>query len=1178
MSREQIARIPILLIVFTILSLGMEYLLVRFNLPVVLTFLLLAPVFWLTLYFPRWLGLLTFATVIINAAWISFNVNQDLATSLVVITTVSVLALPALLLVAHLADQQRQVDERTSIITDHVHAFEFWSKPDGSFMYVSPSCERVTGYPAAEFRKKPNLFMQIVHPDDRWKLTEDRKTIGKTMQLRIIHSQESERWVEYTYRLLYSQNGEFLGKRASISDITERVRAENELSQSSERLTLALTGTEDGVWDVNLLTRAVYLSPDYALILGFDPDGDTRLEDVYDLIHADDREAQQQRFNAHLNGSRDIYQAQFRLRSPGGSYRWVLDRGRIIQRSPKGKPTRMVGTHVDISEQKAIEEALEQSENKFRQLAENMREVFWLRERERGQFIYINPAFKEIWERDLETLQKDASVFMASIHPDDLPRYKEAQLALFEEAKAFNEEYRILRPDSKQRWVWVREYPIFSEDNVYSRIAGVAEDITERKHMEVELLRAKEAAEDATRAKSDFLASMSHEIRTPMNGVVGMADLMGDTSLDTEQREYIETIRSSGDALLTIINDILDFSKIEAGRIDLEERPFDLRECIESALDLLVSNAAEKGLEMAYLISKPAPEMIYGDVTRLRQILLNLLGNAIKFTEEGEVVVLVSGHEVNEELYDLHFAVQDTGIGIPQEQQEKLFESFAQADVSTTRKYGGTGLGLVISKRLAELMGGRMWVESDGIPGQGATFHFVIRAKQAPFQPRIEYRDARAMLQDKRVLIVDDNAANREILIHQTLSWGIIPYAVAAGQDALTCVERGDPFDFAILDMQMPDMDGVALLEQIRKYRDADSFPIIMLSSLGSHDDLPEDLSIAACLYKPVKSLQLFEVLVNNFSHGKYMLSQKQTERTFDTHLAERHPLRILLAEDNHVNQKVAVSMLAKMGYHADVAGDGPAALLALQRVSYDVVLMDSQMPGMGGEEATRRIRAELPPDRQPYIIALTASAMQDDRERYLAAGMDDCLSKPVRGALLQQALLRSPLSSYERLADTSAADTPDETQPAEKSLPAAVPLDLPSAPLVPNNGVDPDMDALDLSMLDNYWNHHNFDILIDVIDIFKEEAPAQISDLRQAIETSDRKQLHFTAHKLKSSSLHFGAARFSELCSQLEDMAEEAPLNGAMEKLVEIETRYPQVVVGLEKLQAHYALSDKEG
>ena len=1170
MTREQIARIPILLMVFTILSLGMEYLLVRFNLPVVLVFLLLAPVFWLTLNFPRWLGLITFGTVIVNAVWIAFNVSQDLTASLVVIATISLLALPALLLVAHLADQQRQADARTSIITDHVHAFEFWAKPDGSFIYVSPSSERITGYPASEFRKNPELFMEIVHPDDRWKLSEDRKTIGKTVQLRIINSQQDERWVEYTYRLLYSQNGEFLGKRASLSDITEQVRAEDEINQSSERLTLALTGTEDGVWDANLLTRAVYLSPDYALILGFDPDGDTRLEDVYALIHVDDRAAQQQRFNAHLNGSRDIYQSQYRLRTPGGSYRWVLDRGRIIQRSPKGKPTRMVGTHVDISEQKSVEEALEQSENKFRQLAENMREVFWLRERERGQFIYINPAFKEIWERDLETLQKDASVFMASIHPDDLPRYKKAQLALFEEARAFNEEYRILRPDRKLRWVWVREYPIFNEDNVYSRIAGVAEDITERKTMEVELLSAKNAAELATRAKSDFLASMSHEIRTPMNGVIGMADLLGDTPLDEEQREYVKTIRSSGDALLTIINDVLDLSKIEAGRIDFEERPLDLRECIESALDLLVSNAAQKGLEMAYLISKPAPEMIYGDVTRLRQILLNLLGNAIKFTEKGEVVVLVTGEEISEELYDLHFAVQDTGIGIPPEQQEKLFESFSQADVSTTRKYGGTGLGLAISKRLTELMGGRMWVESDGVSGHGTTFHFIIRARQAPFQPSIEYRDARTLLQDKRALIVDDNAANREILIHQTLAWGIIPYAVASGQEALTCVERGDPFDFAILDMQMPKMDGATLVRQIRKHRDADSFPILMLSSLNSHDELPADISVAACLSKPVKSLQLFEALINIFSQGKFKLSQKQVEVTFDTHLAQRHPLRILLAEDDHVNQKVAVSMLSKMGYHADVVGDGSAALDALQRVAYDVVLMDSQMPGMNGEETARRIRTELPKERQPYIIALTASAMDDDRQRYLAAGMNDCLSKPVRGALLQQALLRCTVSSYGGLT-AAAGETAGEGKLAEGFRPAVLPASTPK-------GSELDADVIDHSLLESYWTPHNFDILIDVIDIFKEEAPTQIGNLRQAIEINDHKLLHFTAHKLKSSSLNFGAVRFSELCGQLEDMAEEGQMDGAMEQLVEIEMRFPQIVAGLEKLQTRGALDERQG
>ena len=937
---------------------------------------------------------------------------------------------------------QRAQDSRFSKIASQVPGmvFQFRQQADGTrcFPYASEGVREIYGLSPEAVAHDSSVVYPLLHPEDRRRvndsITESARTLERWLCEYRMHRPDGEvRWLLGNALPEGAADGAVVW-HGFITDITERKRAERVLEENRATLQSIFANVDFGVFVVDVLPdgdfRFVEVNPAYEKLTGLGS-GDIRGKRVQELVPQVPAELVAGIAANLRRGAKAVEPIEFE--EPfvlHGEIHWWLTRLAPF-RDTAGRVKRLVGRSIEVTDRKSNERKI-QSLNERLQLATEAAQVgVWDLDLVQNRLAWDERQFT-LYGVAVTEFGGTLRAWRERLHPEDVAHFDAEYRAALEARAPFNTSFRILRPDGEEREFRARAHVQRNPAGRPVRMVGVSWDVTAERRAQDVVLRAKENAERlnhrleaalaqaqtlareaaaATVAKSEFLANMSHEIRTPLNAVIGMSGLLLGTPLDAEQREFAETIRSSGDGLLALINDILDYSKIESGRLDLERAVFDLRECVESSIDLLSARAAEKGLNLLYHLEEGVPEAVTGDETRLRQVLVNLLSNAVKFTEKGQILLSVNRVPPAEGAgLRLQFTVHDSGIGIPADRMHRLFKTFSQVDASTTRLYGGTGLGLAISQRIVGLMGGRITVEST--VGQGTVFRFDGRFAEAP--PVVKpYANGRVPgFVGRKLLIVETNATVCRVLCQQAVAWGLLPRAVTSGAEALGLIARGETFDLAVLDAVAVDAAEQPLAVALRRLLPAARLPILLLTAPGAAR--PEaELGIAGCVNKPAKPAAIFEV----FCH----ILQGQTVRPTTTAAAESallattHPLTILLAEDNPVNQRVAKLMLQRLGYRVDLAANGREALQAVERQSYDLLLTDVQMPEMDGLQAAREICARWPRENRPRIVALTANASTGDRDECLAAGMDSFITKPMRPeelrAVLQATVARRPLA-----------------------------------------------------------------------------------------------------------------------------------------------------------------------
>ncbi len=1069
----------------------------------------------------------------------------------------------------------REGEERYRDLFENANDIIYTQDLLGNYTSVNKACERILGYTAAESIGMD--LSQAVAPDY---LQTARKRLGQMVDQKGPFAFEAEMVakdghrviLEVNSRLIY-QDGKPSGVQGIARDITERKRAEAERQVISEIAT-GITTTSNLHELLQLIhtsiSKILYAKNCYVALY----EKNTGLlhlplcVDQYDPVAPSMKignglsayvfrtgrsmllteKAVQELIaqgEVELIGSLAAVWLGVPLRTPAETVGILVVQHYEDEHAYSPRDLEFlssVGDQIALAiESKRMEERLRESEEMYRTILESIEDGYFELDL-KGTYSFMNGSFCRMSDRSEDELL--GYNYKMLFGPDLTKTLYDAYSGVYKTGKPLRGfEYEITNKDGTKKFV--EESVTLKRDAAGHPIGfmGIRRDCTERKQIGAELEKARDAALESARLKSEFLANMSHEIRTPMNGVIGMTGLLLDTELNEEQRDFAETIRASGDSLLTIINDILDFSKVEAGKVQFEILDFDLVNAVEGSVELLAERARDKKIELASLIYSSVATKLQGDPGRLRQVLTNLLGNAVKFTDAGEVILQAETESETDKDIVIRFTISDTGIGIDRTAQQRLFQAFTQADGSTTRKYGGTGLGLAISKQLVELMGGQIGVDS--VPGKGSSFWFTARFTKQSCQAE-EIREGAASLNDLHVLIVDDNATNRKILSHQLGSWGMTHQESDSGVQALellcSAVAEGRPYDLAILDLMMPGMDGFELARRIMADPLLAATRLIMLTSYGQRGDgaTAREAGVAAYLTKPVRQSQLFDCL-------SLVVSQPALEPGNDSgslgkpaQLITRHVMKettpmtnklILLAEDNIVNQKVAVRQLQKLGYRADAVANGREAVEALMRISYDVVLMDCQMPEMDGYEATTEIRRLEGQSKHTMIVAMTANALQGDREKCIAAGMDDYISKPVRPEALAKVLQRVFAGSLD--------DQEGVSCEAEEVLPPV------------------DMAHLHEAMGDE---------LFEILDIYLVQTAENIEKLIAAIAAGNASDVDLIAHNCAGTSANCGMVAMVQPLRELERMGREGSLAGAEDVGRQVASEFRRVKVFLEE------------
>jgi PAS domain S-box-containing protein len=1082
----------------------------------------------------------------------------------------------------------KQERDFTNAVIDTAGALVVVMDPEGRILRFNRAAEQLSGYSLAEVKNRLLWDLGLIPPEDVPGVKQAFEQLKGNHSLFLNRHENFWRSKQGALRLISWSNTALINAAGEVEfvmgtgiDITERRLAELALKESEERYRDLFENASDLIQSVDAEGHFLYVNRAWKETLGYD-EAQVYQMTLFDILHPDCREHCQALFQKLIAGEK-LERVETAFLTASGETVWV--EGNVNCRFEDGVVVATRGIFRNITEQKKAAEELER-QNRRAQLLANLSlkiresldiaeiletavaEIQALLKADRVLVYRFQPDGSGIISN--EKTQPGIPSLMGEVIEDPCFQEKYAELYSQGRIQAVSDIYaenlepcyvellekmqvraNLVVPLFLEQQLWglllahqcsgPRQWQPF-EMELLSQLAnqiGIAltqAALLERERKRsLELEQARKAAEQAAQAKSSFLATMSHEIRTPMNAVLGMTGLLLETPLNAEQRDFVETIRVSGDALLTLINDILDFSKLEAGEMELEILDFDLRSCLEEVADLFAPTAHAKGLELAVLMPPEVPRYLRGDASRLRQILNNLVSNAIKFTHQGEVVIQAEVLQETATHVHLRLSVRDTGIGIPAAAQSKLFQPFSQVDASTTRKYGGTGLGLAICKQLTELMEGTISLHSQ--EGQGSTFSVELTLERQPYVQQLAQPSARVPvdLQGKRLLVVDDNATNRKILRCQAAAWGMVVEEAENAYQAMDklrqAVREGRPFPLAVLDMQMPEVDGETLGRWIKADPQLAETQLVMMTSLGlgEHSRRAAEIGFAAYLVKPVKQSRLQEALVMALGKSSGLSTSllgigpplSQT-----TPMADRpqQSLRILLAEDNPVNQKVALRQLESLGYKADVVANGQEVLDLLQQVRYDLILMDCQMPVMDGYEATRRLRQqERRSGHRTVVIAITANAMQEDRERCLQAGMDDYLSKPVLKEDLERVL-----NHWSQVIAQSAAGSSNGS--ASKA----------ASPSSPGRDRDPSSSTqpypIDSAYLDQVSGGDR-GFQRELLQVFIQDCETQLPQLRQAIAGYDAERMRRVAHRLKGASSNVGANAFCQVVRELEHL-----------------------------------------